>query len=46
VRVLLVGGTGPVGRTATGHLLADGHAVAVAHSGAPLAATRAQIEAR
>jgi nucleoside-diphosphate-sugar epimerase len=34
VRVILVGGTGPVGQSALPHLLAAGHSVAVAHSGA------------
>jgi nucleoside-diphosphate-sugar epimerase len=34
MRILLVGGTGPVGRSAIPHLLADGHSVAVGHSGA------------
>jgi nucleoside-diphosphate-sugar epimerase len=34
MRVLLVGGTGPVGQAATPHLLAAGHTLAVAHSGA------------
>jgi nucleoside-diphosphate-sugar epimerase len=34
MRVLLIGGTGPVGRASLPHLLAAGHAVAVAHSGA------------
>jgi len=34
VRVLLVGGTGPVGLSALPHLLLAGHEVAVAHSGA------------
>jgi nucleoside-diphosphate-sugar epimerase len=33
MRVLLMGGTGPLGRSAIPHLLAAGHAVAVAHSG-------------
>jgi nucleoside-diphosphate-sugar epimerase len=33
VRIVLVGGTGPVGRATTPHLLAAGHDVAVAHSG-------------
>src|SRR5688572_9292186 len=34
MRVMLIGGTGPVGRSALPHLLAAGHSVAVAHSGA------------
>jgi nucleoside-diphosphate-sugar epimerase len=34
MRVLLVGGTGPIGRTAVPRLLREGHEVAVAHSGA------------
>jgi len=34
MRVLLVGGTGPLGQSALPHLLAAGHDVAVAHSGA------------
>ena len=34
MRVILVGGTGPVGQSALPHLLAAGHSVAVAHSGA------------
>ncbi len=34
MRVLLVGGTGPVGLSAIPHLLTAGHTVAVAHSGA------------
>jgi nucleoside-diphosphate-sugar epimerase len=34
MRVVFVGGTGPVGQAATPHLLAAGHDVAVAHSGA------------
>jgi nucleoside-diphosphate-sugar epimerase len=34
VRVVLIGGTGPVGQSATPHLLAGGHELAVAHSGA------------
>jgi nucleoside-diphosphate-sugar epimerase len=33
VRIVLVGGTGPVGQGATPHLLAAGHELAVAHSG-------------
>jgi nucleoside-diphosphate-sugar epimerase len=33
VRIILVGGTGPVGQAATPHLLAAGHELAVAHSG-------------
>jgi nucleoside-diphosphate-sugar epimerase len=33
VRIVLVGGTGPVGQAATPHLRAAGHDVAVAHSG-------------
>jgi len=34
MRVLLIGGTGPVGQSALPDLLAAGHAIAVAHSGA------------
>jgi nucleoside-diphosphate-sugar epimerase len=34
MRVLFVGGTGPVGRAAVPHLLAAGHDVVLAHSGA------------
>ena len=34
MRVILIGGTGPVGQSALPHLLAAGHSVAVAHSGA------------
>ena len=34
MRVLLVGGTGPVGQCAAHHLEADGHQVAAAHTGA------------
>src|SRR6266508_2461519 len=34
MRVLLIGGTGPVGQSALPHLLSAGHSVAVAHSGA------------
>jgi nucleoside-diphosphate-sugar epimerase len=34
MRVLLIGGTGPVGQSALPHLLAAGHSIAVAHSGA------------
>jgi nucleoside-diphosphate-sugar epimerase len=34
MRVLLVGGTGPVGRSAIPHLVEAGHSVAVAHTGA------------
>jgi nucleoside-diphosphate-sugar epimerase len=34
MRVLLVGGTGPVGQASVPHLLDDGHEVAVAHTGA------------
>jgi nucleoside-diphosphate-sugar epimerase len=34
MRVILIGGTGPVGQSAVPHLLAAGHDVAVAHSGA------------
>jgi nucleoside-diphosphate-sugar epimerase len=34
MRVILIGGTGPAGRSALPHLLAAGHSVAVAHSGA------------
>jgi nucleoside-diphosphate-sugar epimerase len=34
MRVLLIGGTGPVGQSALPHLLGAGHTVAVAHSGA------------
>lgn len=34
MRVTLIGGTGPVGQSALPHLLAAGHSVAVAHSGA------------
>ena len=34
MRVLLVGGTGPVGQATIPHLLAAGHVAAVAHSGA------------
>jgi nucleoside-diphosphate-sugar epimerase len=34
VRIVLVGGTGPVGQAAIPHLLAAGHELAVAHSGA------------
>jgi nucleoside-diphosphate-sugar epimerase len=33
MRVLLVGGTGPVGQAASPHLLSGGHTLAVAHSG-------------
>jgi nucleoside-diphosphate-sugar epimerase len=33
MRVLLMGGTGPLGRSAIPHLLRAGHSVAVAHSG-------------
>jgi nucleoside-diphosphate-sugar epimerase len=33
MRVLLVGGTGPVGQASVPHLLGDGHDVAVAHTG-------------
>ena len=33
MRIVFVGGTGPVGQAAIAHL--DGHDVAVAHSGAP-----------
>src|SRR5680860_133053 len=32
-RVLLIGGTGPVGQSAVPHLLEAGHTVAVAHTG-------------
>jgi nucleoside-diphosphate-sugar epimerase len=34
MRVLFVGGTGPVGQASVPHLLDDGHRVAVAHTGA------------
>jgi nucleoside-diphosphate-sugar epimerase len=34
MRVMLIGGTGPLGQSALPHLLAEGHSVAVAHSGA------------
>jgi nucleoside-diphosphate-sugar epimerase len=34
MRVLFVGGTGPVGQASVPHVLAGGHVVAVAHSGA------------
>ena len=34
MRVILIGGTGPVGQSALPHLLAAGHELAVAHSGA------------
>lgn len=34
MRIVLVGGTGPVGQSATPHLLAAGHELAVAHTGA------------
>jgi nucleoside-diphosphate-sugar epimerase len=34
MRVLFIGGTGPVGQASVPHLLAAGHEVAVAHSGA------------
>jgi nucleoside-diphosphate-sugar epimerase len=34
MRVLFIGGTGPVGRATVPHLLADGHEVVLAHSGA------------
>src|SRR5918997_5838683 len=34
MRVLLIGGTGPVGLSALPHLLEAGHSVAVAHTGA------------
>jgi nucleoside-diphosphate-sugar epimerase len=33
MRVLFIGGTGPVGQSALPHLLAAGHSVAIAHSG-------------
>jgi NAD(P)-dependent dehydrogenase (short-subunit alcohol dehydrogenase family) len=32
-RVLLIGGTGPVGQSSIGHLLEAGHTVALAHTG-------------
>lgn len=44
MRVLLVGGTGPVGQSATPWLLRDGHRVAVAHSGAHEPAGAAEVE--
>jgi nucleoside-diphosphate-sugar epimerase len=44
VRVLLVGGTGPVGLSAIPHLLTAGHSVAVAHSGAHEPAGAADVE--
>src|SRR5918911_4923251 len=34
MRVLFIGGTGPVGLAALPHLARDGHEVAVAHTGA------------
>ena len=34
MRVLFVGGTGPVGQSSLPHLLADSQSVAVAHTGA------------
>jgi nucleoside-diphosphate-sugar epimerase len=34
MRVMLVGGTGPVGRSSLPHLVAAGHTVALAHTGA------------
>jgi nucleoside-diphosphate-sugar epimerase len=44
VRVVLVGGTGPVGQSALPHLLAAGHSVAVAHSGAHEPAGLPEVE--
>jgi nucleoside-diphosphate-sugar epimerase len=44
MRVLLVGGTGPVGLSAIPHLLLGGHEVAVAHSGAHEAPGAADVE--
>jgi nucleoside-diphosphate-sugar epimerase len=44
MRVLLVGGTGPVGQAATRHLLAAGHELAVAHSGTHEPPDAAQVE--
>jgi nucleoside-diphosphate-sugar epimerase len=44
MRVLLVGGTGPVGQAAIPHLLAAGHELAVAHSGAHEPPDAADVE--
>jgi nucleoside-diphosphate-sugar epimerase len=44
MRVLLVGGTGPIGQTAVPRLLQRGHHVAVAHSGAHEPAEPAVVE--
>lgn len=44
MRVLFVGGTGPVGRAAVPRLLRDGHDVAVAHSGAHEPAETLDVE--
>jgi nucleoside-diphosphate-sugar epimerase len=44
MRVILVGGTGPVGQSALPHLLAAGHSVAVAHSGAHEPADLPEVE--
>ncbi len=44
MRIVLVGGTGPVGVTTVPRLLRDGHDVAVAHSGAHEPAELAAIE--
>jgi nucleoside-diphosphate-sugar epimerase len=44
MRVLFIGGTGPIGQSAVPHLLSDGHTVAVAHSGAHEPADLANVE--
>ncbi|HEX6583202.1 MAG TPA: hypothetical protein VF056_06320 [Thermoleophilaceae bacterium] len=44
MRILLVGGTGPLGQAATPHLLAAGHELAVAHSGAHEPPDAADVE--
>jgi nucleoside-diphosphate-sugar epimerase len=44
MRVLFIGGTGPVGQAGVPHLLAAGHEVAVAHSGAHEPAALAGLE--
>jgi nucleoside-diphosphate-sugar epimerase len=44
VRILLVGGTGPVGQATTPHLLAAGHELAVAHSGTHEPPDNADVE--
>src|ERR687897_410323 len=44
MRVLLIGGTGPVGLSALPHLLEAGHTVAVAHTGAHEPAGATEVE--